>query len=194
MPVFAQESVNSTMSNVTNTENATISNIINTIQDTPETTKSTSWNVGIFAIIGSAITFIGILLTIRFVYIDKIHEKRIRGIRDDTEKALESQEKLFDTGNFSKENVRWFAEYISSFYVALEDVRQRRKGNSHNGIFVDVICMGILFIIGSIATTGFFKDIFIILLVIIGVTAFFPVIHFVIQLKRIKYEIQFNHS
>ena len=39
--------------------------------------ENISWNVGIFAIIGGAITFIGILLTIRFIYIDKTYEKKL---------------------------------------------------------------------------------------------------------------------
>ena len=55
IPAFAQEAENLTdsnnMMNMTNSSEITIS---------PQT--NTSWNVGIFAIIGSAITFIGILL------------------------------------------------------------------------------------------------------------------------------------
>ncbi len=180
-PVFAQDVTDSTIST-------------NMTDSTQNGSENISWNVGIFAIIGSAITFIGILLTIRFVYIDKRHEERIESIRDDIESELENQEKLVDKNLFLKDNVRWIADYISSLHIALADVKRRRKGNNQNGILIDIFCMGSLFITGAFATTGFFADNFPILLIIIGIVAFSPVTHFVIQLTRIKYKFKFNHS
>ncbi|MBI1663888.1 MAG: hypothetical protein IS860_10510 [Nitrosopumilus sp.] len=54
--------------------------------------------------------------------------------------------------------------------------------------------MGSLFVTGAFATTGFFADKFPILLMIVGIVAFSPVTHFIIQLTRIKYKFRFGHS
>jgi len=188
-PIFAQETVNMTeMSNITAITNTTGEISIIT------TTTPSLWNFGIFAIIGAAFTFIGILLTIRFVYIDRIYSEKIKILNDDIEKELENQEILFDTNQFTKNNVRWLADFISSLNLGLAELTRHRKENNHEGLLVDITCMAGLLLTGTVATTGFFEGKFILLPVIVGFIAFFPVLHFVSQLKKSKFEIHFNHS
>jgi len=181
---YAQNSINPT--NNTNLDNETVADIA--------TNSKISWNVGIFAIIGSAITFIGILLTVRFLHIDKTHNDRIQKTRDDMAKILGEHEELVRNNQFTTDHVRWFAEYISAFYITIDKLMEIRRENIHNGARIDVGCMALLFLVGSIATTGIFENNFYQLLIVVGLIAFFPITHFIVQLKHTQRAFQFNRS
>lgn len=150
------------------------------------------WNIGIFAIIGSALTLIGILLTLRFIYIDREFMQDLRRAHNVIAKSIEIEEESFDKNDFKKVNIRWFAESIGSYYEALELLRIRRRQNKHYGLRIDFICMVVLFITGSVATLGVFADEFFALLLIIGFFTILPVIHFAIQLNGVHFGFKFD--
>ena len=210
LQVFGEEGLNQNQENnqiiISESENINQKNEIEIIEETAkiETNreqdddkfeqKSITWNIGIFAIIASAITFIGILLTIRFVYIDKTHDDAIKKTRDDRESAISNQENMLREGEFDVNNIRWFAEYISAFYITIEQYERYRKDNSYYGIRIDVISMAVLFTIGAFATTGIFENMFLVLIMIVAIALFFPIVHFAFQLDHLRTKFSFNHS
>ena len=148
--------------------------------------ENISWNVGIFAIIGGAITFIGILLTIRFIYIDKTYEKKINSLSDNLAQELEEKEKNLQNNHLNPGDISLFAEYVYSISFALENTRRQRKVNNHDGLILDIVCMCLLLIIGVIMTTGTVADHFYFSLVFVVIITLLPIIHFAFQLYKTK--------
>lgn len=188
IPVFGLEPKNSTNSTI-HTAITDQTNIANHIETNLSIPAIIEWHVGIFAIIGGAITLIGILLTVRFVFIDKAHGDLIKQFEIDRLKVLEEQEKLFDEGKFIKNDIRRFADQISSIDTALVDLRRYRQENSKAGTYIDTISMAILFVVGGLGTTGLFENEFNIFPIIVGSVVIFPISHFIIQLRHTKHSV-----
>ena len=165
-------------------------NIMAFFQTKPE---NISWNVGIFAIIGAAITIIGILLTIRFIYIDKIYEKKINSLNDNMLQELEEQEKSLQNNSLKLDDISLFADYVYSISSALENTRMQRKANNHNGLILDIVCICFLLIIGVIMTTGTVADHFYFLIVFVVIVTLLPIVHFASKLSKSTNKINRNH-
>lgn len=186
-PVYAQES--NDLVAINNTETLSVEPISEISTQTSDTIE---WMTGIFAIIGGAITFLGVLLTVRFVYINHEFEKRQQKIYDSKIVKLSEQERLFKENNFSLDDLHTFTYEISSLEASFQEILRFRKDNAHYGVRIDILCMSVLLIIGISATFSIFSESYIILATLVAMTIFSSIIHFAIQIQRMGFRDRIN--
>ena len=157
--------------------------ILNTSQSTDQ---NPTWHLGIFSIIGGFITLLGILLTLRFLYIDKRISKKIKSFQDRRDEFIENMEQEFDNKTLEKNDLRGIGDTMSLFDATMDKLERNKLNNRHTGLYLDIICMTAIVILGIVATLGFFENNYFILPVAVSSLGMIPVIHFIIQIRKLE--------
>ncbi len=157
--------------------------ISNTYQST---NQNPTWQLGIFSIIGGFITLIGILLSLRFLYIDKRIAKKIKSFQDRKAKFIESMEQEFDDKTLEKNDLRGIGDTMSLFDATMDKLERNKINNRHTGLYLDIICMAVIVILGIVATLGFFENNYFVLPIFVSLLGMMPVIHFIIQIQKLE--------
>lgn len=170
---------------INKSSNILINDTINTtnsiISSFPE---SSEWQMGIFAIIGASMTFLGIILTLRFLSIDKTLKDRISKLRDTRTEIIDISEENYN--KTEKINIREIIDNVSVFSELINENQSYRANNKKVGVFTDLFGMIFLVILGLLAAMGVFSESYIVLSILVFLCIFIPIIHFIHKMSQLS--------
>ena len=163
------------------------------------------WNLGIFTIMSIMVTIIGIVLVLRFAYVDnryndiiKNNELEIQQLNEKKDELeiqqlnekkdeLEIQQLNEKKDELDSENPNIILKQLI-ISLTIGEYKTKRTDNRGIGAGIDLFCLFAIMILGIFATFGFFanSESFTLLVVLLMMLFSAPLLNFILQVNHVN--------